>query len=78
MNEWSSAPLSKSAIEDMKLHVANAELKDARRKDELKKWSDARVSWQAWFIKQIIEEWEEEDTYVVVEWRNGECCVPIM
>jgi hypothetical protein len=63
MNEWSTASLSKHAIEDTKLHVANSELRDAKRKDELKKWTDAKLSWQAWFIKQIIDEWEEEDTW---------------
>jgi len=63
MNEWSSASFYKSSLLDTKLHIANSNPKPGTRKDELKTWSDSKISWQAWFIKLYIDEWEEEDSW---------------
>jgi hypothetical protein len=61
MTDWTSAEFTVHSLNDPGLHIANLEPKDNKRKDELKKWIDARGSWQAWFAKSITDEWEEED-----------------
>lgn len=63
MNDWTAAEFTYSSLNDPGLHIANIEPKENKRKDELKKWIDARGSWQAWFTKVIVDEWEEEDKY---------------
>jgi len=61
MNDWNTSSFTYTSLNDPRLHIANIETKDSKRKDEIKKWIDARGSWQAWFIKSITDEWEEED-----------------
>ena len=64
MTDWASAEFTVHALNDPGLHIANLEGKENKRKDELKRWIDARGSWQAWFVKSMTDEWEEEDKYV--------------
>jgi hypothetical protein len=63
MTDWTSAEFTVNSLNDPGLHIANLETKDNKRKDELKKWIDARGSWQAWFVKSVTDEWEEEDKH---------------
>ena len=61
MSDWTAAEFTVNSLNDPGVHIANIELKENKRKDELKKWIEARGSWQAWFVKSMADEWEEED-----------------
>jgi len=63
MSDWTLAALSMSSLNEHKLHIANSETKDGKRKDLLKGWVNEKVSWQAWFIQLTIDQWEEEDSW---------------
>lgn len=64
MNDWNTAEFTYGSLNDPRLHIANLEPKEGKRKDEVKKWVDSRGSWQAWFVKSITDEWEEDDKCV--------------
>lgn len=70
MHEWINADFTTSMLNDPALHIANAEPKLPRRKDEVNKWIANKASWQAWFLKSIVDEWEEEDTWFSREFMS--------
>jgi len=61
MADWTQTDLALSKLSDFQLHVANMEPRDPKRKDELNKWTLQRGSWQAWVLRGLVDEWEEQD-----------------
>jgi len=61
IHSWVATGFSRKMLQEPEVHLANAELSDSKRGNRLTRWATDKNAWQAWFLKSIIDEWEEED-----------------
>jgi len=63
LHDWVATDFTHRMLKDPALHIANEEPSESKRKDLLNRWITSKSTWQAWFLKSIVDEWEEEDRW---------------